>query len=70
MVNRPKPTQLQYHEAFDRSSIILETIDRHLIQHNVCKLDKEIAKLIEESAAKMHEAYQLMEDRLKVSCDI
>lgn len=66
MLNMPKPTQIQYREAFDRSSIILETIDRHLIQHPVCKLDKEIAKLIEESAAKIHEALRLMEDHIDI----
>jgi len=40
--------------------MIGDTIDRHLIQHPVCKLDKDVAKLIEESAQKMYEAYQLL----------
>ena len=63
MAKKPKLTQFHYHEALDRSSVILDTIDRHLIQHPVCKLDKEVAKLIEEAATKMFEAYQLLGDR-------
>ena len=64
MPNRPKLTELHYHEALDRSSIILDTIDRHLIQHPVCKLDKEVSKLVEEAAQKIYEAYQLLGEKI------
>jgi len=60
MAKKPKLTQLHYHEALDRASIIGDNIDRHLIQHPVCKLDKEVSKLVEEAATKMWEAYQLI----------
>ena len=62
MAKKPKLTEFHYHEALDRSSVILDTIDRHLIQHPVCKLDKEVAKLVEDAAHKMFEAYQLLGD--------
>lgn len=62
MANKPKLTHLHYHEALDRSSVILDMVDRHLIQHPVCKLDKEVAKLVEEAATKLYEAYQLIGD--------
>lgn len=61
--NKPKLTELHYHEALDRASIILDGIDRNLIQHPVVKLDKEVAKLVEEAANKMWEVYQLLGDR-------
>jgi|TARA_B110000908_G_scaffold42041_1_gene51060 hypothetical protein len=61
--NKPKLTEFHYHEALDRASVLLDGIDRHLIQHPVCKLDKEVAELVEEAAVKMYEAYQLLGDR-------
>lgn len=67
MAKKPKLTQFHYHEALDRASVIVDNIDRHLIQHPVCKLDKEVAELVEESATKMYEAYQLLGHR---SCEL
>lgn len=61
--NKHKLTELHYHEALDRASILLDGIDRNLIQHPVVKLDKEVAKLVEEAANKMAEVYQLLGDR-------
>lgn len=63
MAKKPKLTEFHYHEALDRSAVILDTIDRHLVQHPVCKLDKGVAILIEDAAMKLHEAYQLIEQR-------
>lgn len=63
MANKPKPTKFHYHEALDRTYMIGDIIDRHLIQHPVCKLDKEVAELVEEASIKMFEAYQLLGDR-------
>lgn len=63
MPKKPKLTQFHYHEALDRSSIVLDILDIHLIQHPVCKLDKEVAILIEEAAVKIHKAYQLIGHR-------
>ena len=60
MANKPKLTESHYHEALDRASVVLDNIDRHLIQHPVCKLDKDVAILVEEASTKMYEAYQLL----------
>lgn len=60
MAKKPKLTEFHYHEALDRAYIIGDTIDRHLIQHPVCKLDKEVNALVEEAAMKIFEAYQLI----------
>lgn len=63
MANKPKLTHFHYHEALDRTYMVCDIVDRHLIQHPVCKLDKEVAKLVEEAATKLYEAYQLIGDR-------
>jgi hypothetical protein len=63
MSKKPKLTEFHYHEALDRVHIIGDTIDRHLIQHPVCKLDKEVNALVEEAAMKIFEAYQLIGHR-------
>lgn len=60
MAKKLKLTKFHYHEALDRSAIMLDMIDRYLIQHPVCKLDKDVANLVEEAADKMFEAYQLL----------
>lgn len=63
MAKKPKLTQFHYHEALDRSYILGDMVDRNLIQHPVCKLDKEVNKLVEEAAMKLFEAYQLIGHR-------
>jgi hypothetical protein len=60
---KDKLTEFHYHEALDRASLIGDMVDRHLIQHPVCKLDKEVNKLVEEAATKLFEAYQLLGHR-------
>jgi hypothetical protein len=63
MAKKSKLTELHYHEALDRSSILSNMIDNYLIQHPVCKLDKEVAVLVEEAATKLYQAYQLIGQR-------
>ena len=60
MAKKPKLTESHYHEAMDRASVLLDNIDRHLVQHPVCKLDKEVGELVEEASQKIYEAYQLL----------
>jgi hypothetical protein len=60
---KDKLTEFHYHEALDRASLIGDMVDRHLIQHPVCKLDKDVNKLVEEAATKLFEAYQLLGHR-------
>jgi len=40
------------------------TIDEHLVQHPVAKLDKDVSKKIEEALDLLHEAYQQAGSRL------
>lgn len=47
-----------YHEMVDRLHVIMCTIDEHLLQHPVAKLDKDVSKKIEGALDLLHEAYQ------------
>ena len=67
MANKPKLTEWHYHEALDRAYMIGDIIDRNLIQHPVCKLDKEVNALVEEAGMKIFEAYQLIGHK---SCEL
>lgn len=55
--------QFHYHEALDRASIICDNIDNHLLQHPVCKLDKEVSEKVEEALSSLWEAYQILGSR-------
>jgi hypothetical protein len=52
-----------YHEALDRTHILCENINDHLLQHPVCKLDKEIGMKIELALDTLYEAYQIIGSR-------
>ena len=67
MTNKPKLTEWHYREALDRAYMLGDSIDRNLIQHPVCKLDKEVNALVEEAAMKLFEAYQLIGHK---SCEL
>ena len=56
--------KFHYHEALDRSHVICENINDHLLQHSVCKLDKEIAIKVEQALDTLAEAYQIIGSRL------
>jgi|TARA_B110000879_G_scaffold207316_1_gene290782 hypothetical protein len=49
-----------YHEALDRLHVIMDTIDNHLIQHSVLKLETEVKELVDEAQNKLWEAYQII----------
>jgi hypothetical protein len=63
MSKKPKIKKQYYFEAMDRASVLSDMLDRHLIQHPVCKLDKEVGGLVDEAAMKLYEAYQLLGQR-------
>lgn len=50
----------QWHEALDRTHVICSNINDHLIQHPVCKLDKEINSKVESALTLLYEAYQII----------
>lgn len=65
----PGPVHLleksHYREILDRTFIILNNIDNHLIQHPVSKLDKEVSNKIEKAHLILSEACQLTGQKLK-----
>lgn len=58
-MKRPKLTKEHYHEFIDRMHVITSNIDTHIIQHPICKLDKEICTKVEKAMDLLYEAYQL-----------
>tara|TARA_B100000768_G_C11138823_1_gene315168 strand:- start:435 stop:644 length:210 start_codon:yes stop_codon:yes gene_type:complete len=50
----------QYIEALDRIKIVMDSIDRHLIQHPVLKAETNVKDAVDEAATKLWEAYQLI----------
>lgn len=59
MAKRPNLTSEHYHEFIDRMHIITSNIDTHVLQHPVCKLDKEVCTKVEKAMEILYEAYQL-----------
>ena len=55
--------KFHYHEAMDRTNILCENINDHLLQHPVCKLDKEISIKVELALDTLYEAYQIIGSR-------
>jgi len=47
-----------YHEMADRLHVIMSTIDTHITQHPVSKINKKIYKQVEKAQNSLWEAYQ------------
>jgi hypothetical protein len=58
--------EFHYHEVIDRTYIIAEIIDQHLVQHPVFKAEKEFAEKVEQATMLLAEAYQIIGS---ISCD-
>ena len=63
-MSKPTLNSGHYHEMVDRLHVITCTIDTHLLQHPVAKLDKDVSKKIEAALGLLHEAYQQAGSRL------
>jgi len=57
-MSKPIPSSDYYHEMVDRLHVITCTIDVHLLQHPVAKLDKKVCESIEKALELLEEAYQ------------
>jgi hypothetical protein len=57
-MSKPIPNSDYYHEMADRLHVIMCTIDVHLLQHPVAKLDKKVCESIEKALELLEEAYQ------------
>lgn len=58
--SKPKLDPFHYHEAMDRTHVIMDMIDSHLIQHPVLKLEQEPRRMVEEAQNLLFKAYQLI----------
>jgi hypothetical protein len=50
--------EFHYHEALDRTSMLISIIDSHLIQHPICKVERLFSEKIELAVSLLAEAYQ------------
>ena len=55
----------QYFQILDRLDIISKSIDDHLLQHKVCKLEKDVTKKVESAIDSLYEARLEVEKILK-----
>ncbi len=59
MSTKPELDAFHYHEMLDRLHVIMCTIDDHLQQHPVAKIENEIGNHINEAVNHLWKAYQL-----------
>lgn len=52
--------EFHYHEAMDRTAMIVDIIDTYLVQHPVFKAEKEYSKKVEEAGMILADAYQII----------
>ncbi len=58
-MSKPKLNPGHYLEITDRIHVTMCMINDHLIQHPVCKLEKEISDKVDEALNTLHDAYQI-----------
>ena len=58
-MSKPKLNSGHYLEMTDRLHIVSSIIDTHLLQHPVCKLEKEISNKVDEALNILFDAYQI-----------
>jgi len=63
MSKKIKLDKFHYHEMLDRLHVIQCTIDDHLQQHPVAKIETDVKDLISEAQDKLFEAYQIVGSR-------
>lgn len=60
MASKIELDQFHWHEALDRTHLVLSNIDDFLIQHPVLKLNPEIRKHVEKASENLTEAYSML----------
>lgn len=60
MANKIELDQFHWHEALDRTHLVLCNIDDFLIQHPVLKLNPKIRKHVEKASESLTEAYSML----------
>ena len=57
------PKSLSYHEALDRTSMVLNIIDNNILSHPVILLDPEAYRIAYEAHSKLFNLYQYLGDK-------
>ena len=58
--NKPEINDGHYHELLDRTNMICNIIDDHLINHPLATADEEIKFKLEYALGQLYDAYQLI----------
>jgi len=59
MSKKPKLDEFHYHEMTDRLHVMMCSIDVHLQQHPVAKIETEVGKHISRAVDHLWQAYQI-----------
>jgi len=58
-MNKPKLNDGHYLEIVDRLHVVSSIVDTHLLQHPVCKLEKDVTEKVDAALNLLFEAYQI-----------
>ena len=58
-MRKPKLNDGHYLEITDRLHVVSSIIDTHLLQHPVCKLEREVTEKVDAALSLLYEAYQI-----------
>ena len=65
---KDKLDKFHYHEMLDRLHVVMSTIDDHILQHPVCKLEKDICTKVDDALTLLFQAYQEGKLERKLVC--
>lgn len=58
-MSKPKLNDGHYLEMTDRIHVVMSIVNDHIIQHPVCKLEKEVSEKVDAALNLLFEAYQI-----------
>lgn len=60
MKDKKPLSEFDYHEAMDRSAMLTDMVCKYLVDHPICKKEKEFSKKVKKAAFALAEAYQII----------
>lgn len=65
-MSKPTLHKEQYSQLLERLNLAFSFIDEHLIQHPVCKIDKEISNSVEEALSNIYQGIIQTKNRREI----
>lgn len=61
-------SESDYYEAMDRAAMLTDIIGKYLVNHPICKKEKEFSKKVQKAGFALTEAYQIIgNERFKIN---